>query len=737
MKWRRLWPWSLALAIPFVIALGARLSGSGEVFEANQVHLIDADSHYHAWRMIQAREHFPAGPPRHDPLIAFPEGYLQVWPPGFDYLGGILGVLYGAPPHGEAMARLGTLLVVLLGAMTILLLVFTLRRFVTALWAGLGGVILALWPLHIEYSRIGRIDHHVLEPLMTLLLLVLYFAAAHAPDRRRQWGAMLGLGLALGACFWLWPTAFFSVAVVGFLMLGHQLWRCPRPIAAAAFGIALCLAAPLCLAEPYRQSWALHTPSLFHLTLLATLALISLWLAGTRRFFRHRHISHPVRLTAIFLGAAALATLPLWGLVSSGEIDVLLHFGGRQGLWSMVLEQRPLFSLPWPHQLLLVTYLFFALPLLWSLSMLAPLPSPRRDEIRLYCAAAVIFTAAGLVQLRFLPLSLPLNALLIATGLAELHRRLLRLLRGHVRPGLRRLLGPALAMSALVLVWPAADYIFELKQMPSPRNKGVEQAARWIRQHPLPPRSAVLAPLGAGHPLVHLGRQAVVGSTLIAPQTEQANRETISFFITSDPKLARQIIQRRSVGRVLQTRLKLKTFVRLNRYLGRPLVVGSELDHYRRSMASRLTLDSGSATRIGPTILPAVGWLQHQWEQGPPGARPLVQVFKVVRGALLEGQATPGQEVRVHLPLLTNQGRPFIFWAAQVAGARGEFSLRIPYWTATPEAAELTRASRGGLPRTIPAGLATLTTATGAIPVEISESAVESGLTIPIRRLHP
>ncbi len=176
----------LALLLLFALAFAVRMSGHEEILDPPQTHLVDPDSHLHTWRMIRAAEAFPALPPWRESMLAHPDGVTLGWPPLLDYLGGGLAKISGAADApGEVVARLGTLLVVTLGALTALVAFLLARRFAGFGWSLLGGVLLALWPLHVEYSRVGRVDHHVLEPLITGLavLFALRAAAAHAEGR--------------------------------------------------------------------------------------------------------------------------------------------------------------------------------------------------------------------------------------------------------------------------------------------------------------------------------------------------------------------------------------------------------------------------------------------------------------------------------------------------------------------------------------------------------------------------
>ena len=84
------WLFIGAAAALVTIAIVCRWTGAPSVLDRDVVHLIDPDSHYHAWRMRRAADRFPLLASQHDAMINHPEGYWLYWPPGFDYLGGAL-----------------------------------------------------------------------------------------------------------------------------------------------------------------------------------------------------------------------------------------------------------------------------------------------------------------------------------------------------------------------------------------------------------------------------------------------------------------------------------------------------------------------------------------------------------------------------------------------------------------------------------------------------------------------
>src|SRR5262249_14656915 len=95
-------------------------------------------------------------------------------------------------------------------------------------------------PAHVELTRIGRVDHHVLEPTLVWGALALLLSAVRRDSVLR--GA--ACGLVLGLLFATSPTALLGAALVGGAALVLAP-RWPRVVSAPCFAAA---AAPAALA---------------------------------------------------------------------------------------------------------------------------------------------------------------------------------------------------------------------------------------------------------------------------------------------------------------------------------------------------------------------------------------------------------------------------------------------------------------------------------------------------------
>jgi len=666
---------ALALILLFVVALAPRLVDLHTVVDPPTPRLLDEQSHLNAWRMARALRHTPALPPARSPMLNHPRGAALRLPPGMPWLGGVAGRLAGLSP-GAGMGRLGTLLMALFGALAAVASAWFAWRYVSLPWALLAGVMLALWPAHIEYTRVGRLTPEALQSLVTLLATMWGLRALRC---RAMHVSVVG-GLLLGSMVWLWSGALLPLLLLGLgLTLAASVSSPPTGLPwMLAVALAACL--PLCLREPFRHTWSAMQPSVLHLVVLSGMLIVSL--VGS--WVRARMGPAP----RLGLCIAALLLLVL--------LPVLLL--GRE---SIVEPQQSLFDLRPAAIIVLLTHLALALPLLVWLANRMPLaPGPQREVMLLTLWAGALLLA-GSAHPYLLPLALSFTAPLCALGVAEAARRLYAALSARARPALLRLVRPATGVGALCLMWPAADYLVEprFRLAPPVDHAGVVQAALRLRGNP---GLAVMAPLEATATLLDVARARVLAlmprrldwsqdgqvqppapahQVLDGANGVDATRDTATFFTLTDPRRAQQLLRRRRIQLVLVPPFSTVAHAGYRRLLGRG-TQRIELFHFhRRTMAVRLFHDLGTGVQLRGEYLPAVHWLQHVWESRPRLEAQPTHLFRVVPGARLQGRVEPRALVQIRLPLVTGRGRPLEYADRRRADGQGRVAFRVPYWS--------------------------------------------------------
>lgn len=209
------WPrWTVALALLALLGLAwaARTSNRAQVFTPDGVVLGEFDPYYHVWRVFQTLRDYPRVPV-FDPAMNHPKGALVIWPPLFD-----LGIATAArlaghgPDDVAAVERLAAYVPALLGALSVLPVFLLAQRLLPdPRWALLATAVFAFTPIHVWYSRLGFVDHHVAVTLAQVLMLLAFL-----------WGLdLFRSGAAAGAA----PRALAVLAAVATLLAGLLVWN--------------------------------------------------------------------------------------------------------------------------------------------------------------------------------------------------------------------------------------------------------------------------------------------------------------------------------------------------------------------------------------------------------------------------------------------------------------------------------------------------------------------------------
>ncbi len=344
----------LSLTI-FAIALLMRLAGGA---------IPPFDDLYHLERITFSAKHLPRVlDPDPDRGVS---GLFCPWPPLYDVALG--GVVRGLGLRASGLGFVPPLFFALFtGCVT-----WFLTRY-GALAAATGGLTLALSPYLIGVSSRGHIDHHYVEPL--LLLAIVLFAS------RRQ-GIALGAAIAVAL---LVQTALFVAAGVAFVSI---FFSDDHREGAKAFAIAAAVVLLYRLTRPsgYPDSaWFLGYP---HVAMLSGAALACGLATRTSR-------------------AIALAAGGAIALITPQALVGLRFFGGDPWL-SSILEFQPMF-----HH---AGYAGTDIANLTGGALFAPLVWRRHRTVALF---AIVYLALALSSRRFLVVAIALFAVGGALFVAE------------------------------------------------------------------------------------------------------------------------------------------------------------------------------------------------------------------------------------------------------------------------------------------------------------------------------
>ena len=684
-----------ALAGVFGIALWTRLSVWHEVFVAGQVLTRDPDADYHLLRIARTLDQFPLVPV-FDSQLNWPDGGLCPWAPGFDALGALFAWLLGAGPELAEIERVVAFYPVLLGlamvgatiALVRHLLPAGVERDVAALAAG---SLVAVLPRAVTASSLGRVDHHVFEALIYVLLGSWALRAVRAATTRS----------ALPFGFELHGAAVITLAGSGFT--GSILYAG----LAAAIVIATRMSAPSETATPWIGSgapalgvsalalWLLYAPSIaqhgqawdfrlasqlqpalhaalaFGCGLAAVLSRVGAPDAPLRTRLKSRSVW--LAVVSVLAGAA------IWPWLGDGVWRDAYAWITTQDPWlASIAEFQPLFrSGDWRSLLDFNGWPGLLTPLLVpvALGVLA-----RHDRA---IAWAFGFWLIALLPLAWLRSRFATPATLgfaICGGLT-----LLAFTRVLARRSLP--VKPAFVSALLAVVILAADPATRamLQLRPARRPNAIESVTLTLGALPDPgPARGALVQWSHGHTVLRLGGRPVLSAGFGHWTGAEAFRASETFMQREVSELM-QLMDERRLGYVI-TGMN-APFPAPGDRMGdprKPFVVQDDrvvwnAPYFLARPLTPLIVGGSGDPELGiphiPTLMP-----QYVSVQGAPGMGfPLQRLwlYERVEGARLVGQAPPFAQVVAETPLAI-WGQPTTHRAWTRADADGRYELVLP-----------------------------------------------------------
>jgi asparagine N-glycosylation enzyme membrane subunit Stt3 len=494
----------VGLVLCLILLLGAYVRGLPRdvSYAAGSAVLTDGDSYYHLRRVEQTLARGGALP-MFDPELAHPHGMALQWHGGYDLpLAGVIALLCGTAPARSCLEQTAARSTPVIGTAGILL-VYALGAATAGPAVGLlAALSFAIHPWSAGSAQLGSVDHHVLEPLLPALWLLLL-------ARRRVWLAALACAWALAAV----PSALAPILATAVAALGAQLVLRTAPVraratlgldtdaaavAAAPLDVAPMLtltaafAIPLVLTSPFAARFDVNGLSLLHLCVLALAAALSY---GIERALRISLIA-TLRALGVALAIVAGVCFVLWPTLS--------RFSGSAGLWGEVAQLRSL-ALGFTGYAIctLVSLGLCAYAVLRARALDAPL-------LALLALLQPLTFLPGVFQMRYLmPASAPFAVMLafaLADGSAALRTRM-----RHERPRAQAL-AALVSLSVLVLALLPALQTVRAKPAPEWPNALIRVLARGRAAVAVHGRGALLADWRFGHHGLYFAGLPVVAS---------------------------------------------------------------------------------------------------------------------------------------------------------------------------------------------------------------------------------
>ncbi len=726
------------LAAVALLALAVRALAWESVLLPDGRVLFDlGDAWYHARRAFFTFVHFPFVL-LWDPLLNHPQGAAVPWPPLYDFALAAVARFFGEtqPSFERAVAWVPPACGVLSALAT-----FAAARALAGSTLALGAAtLLALIPVHVEYSHVGNIDHHAAASFLgaTLLALVLHVSRRDARGLRL---ASLSLGLALvrAVLILTWTGGVIyvglgdaSLALVA-LLEGRSDLLAAQGLSAAASALLLAPEAVVSGTSFGGAYSAVELSRLQPLALLA-LALVTLAVAGAERLRPAASaLGRVLRAAALAAGVLALAARPIGlGQELSGAGEFLAKqddWGGRN------VEQFPIFTgRLGVHAIARYGFLAYAIPLAPLAALAAARERRRREPALILAGFSAVLGALAIFQMRYGNEFAPGGAVAFALGLSFLGRLAARHLRLSDRWGAAL----AAALAALLIAPPVLgrdlpEAVASLRALGARSARGEDAAldspvgslyrfAEEIRrvtpdttgflQVGQPVEYGILVHPNVGHLIHYVARRATPADNF-GPYAGKANFEAVRRFF-------RLGLEDDAVAEA--RRLRVRYVLTMDYDVPIP-----------NSLLERLQREDG----LKRDQLPR--WSHFRLvTEGPRGGRSLregfglpldphavpYKLFEVVEGAVLEAHAAPGTPVAASATIRTPIGRTFVYEAEGSAGPDGVARLRVPYPTTTDAPA------RPVAPWRVRVG-------DSAVAVAVPEQAVENGEVVVVPRSGP
>ena len=668
------------LAALLLLAFAARVFNSGDgLVGAGEVRVARSDASYHARRALYTFANFPEIL-WFDSYLAWPDGAPVPMPPLYDWALGAAARAFGASERG--FERFLAWSPPVLGTLALVPVFAAGRRLAGRRVGLLAAGILAVVPLHAEYSRVGNADHHAWVALLSACWLALIVRSLGNGEDRTAVVASLR-AVVVAAVLLSWSGSLLLVAVAEGGALAAWLWRGgDRPLriqAWAAVG-ASALVAPWVAAAPTPLGgpFASTTLSWLHPTALLGLAALVAVLAAAERRRRSRHTAERALRAAtlgLLIAGVLMVSLPVWDALAPGARFVAGEDVWRdrnpeqQALYGDLWGARP--GVGWPHKH------YGAFAYLIPVAPLALVPLLRNAARRPAAVAlGVWYVALGtlaVLQLRYgnefaIPAALAFALLLdgasrwFATRVPLLHRREGLVVVG----GAALLMAPAftahyqsrIPTAFAKLTAPASearslDFNDALTRLMVALRGATPETGGFLDSGS--PEYGVLVRPALGHITLFRGRRATPAGNF-GPYLDAEKLALVMdfYFRTDSASDARELLRALDV-----------------RYLV------TEPDRPTRAGFVRNLHDHDGAIRSeGPGLFRLV-------TESPArsGATGTYKVFEFVRGADLRVETAPDSLVRAEIPLVTPTGRGFWFRTQTRAGPTGGARLFLPYST--------------------------------------------------------
>lgn len=661
----------------------------------NGIVLPGYDEYYHMRRILFTVSHFP-NTLWFDSYLNYPHGFEITWPPLFDQISAAFCVALGQ--HSKPGVELAASFVpLIIGIIAIVVVYYIVRELFDHKVALLAAFMTALAPYYLLYSMFAAMDHHCLEVLLFLIILLCMIMAISREEKRSFFTFASGVAMAGLAYTWqgadIYLAVFLLYAAVQMtldLKEGKSFKETATTLL-SAFAIAFILVLPF-----WNTAWlyaSLHGIGAIIIALCIMFAIA--YITATRKMSWKAFPLSILFISALFAVLSQLAGgfFVVGSLIQSG---VEYIWGGE--MIGKIGEAEPLIYDA--ETFSMVAFSMLGLNLLFSLGgIVASLiyirrstgPKRRGQTLLLIWIVATLILTLG--QSRFLYVSTITMGILISIllffllDIANEKRK-----EAELAPSARNsrlLAGLLFLLLVLPTAWDAAA--FAESSPPAIADDWVE-ALGWLKENSnttsffeTPQKVAeysVMSWWDYGNWVLYLAERPVVANNFQVGVADAAK-----FYLSENEEEATAVLDRRGSRYIIaDNKLIYGKLASLTTWANEDLSSYIREEDYGSQLAA-IPQEKLFNTTLGKLYLfdgAGTGHFRLIYESktfvgsNPPKSE--VKIFEYVPGALIKVRTGPDQKVGALLNMTSNQRRDFIY--VNEGTLNGDsFEIRVPYST--------------------------------------------------------
>ncbi len=674
-----------------VFSLLLRLFAGRSSLTENGVLLPGYDEYYHMRRIIYTASHFP-NTLWFDSYLNYPEGFDVTWPPLFDQISAALCMALGQHTK-EGMEMTASFTPIIIGIIAVLAVYYTVRELFDHKVALLASFMAALTPYYLLYTRFAAMDHHGLEVLFVLIILLFLTMAICRKEKRYLFACLAGGAMAALAYTWLGAGIYLGIFLLyGAVKMALDLkegesFKETVTTLLVSFAFALILVLPF-----WNSSWL---SSSFRAIAGMIVALCIMY--AIANLIAKKNLSwkaFPLSLLILLLLFALLSQLPggFFGLGAVVRYGFEYIWGG--GMIGKIAEAQPLIFDT--KSFSRVAFSLLGLNILLSLGGIAALimhiirsHGAKREGRILLLVWAVSTLILTFGQSRFLYISTISMGILISILFFYILDLAGKRLKENGQKTPRILAAALLLLLILPTVWQATS--FSLNSSPAVAGDWQESLV-WLKENSnttsffaspeKTPEYSVMSWWDYGNWILYLSERPVVANNFQVGVADAAK-----FYLSESEQEATAVLDERGSRYII-----VDYDLIFSKLAGLTSWANEDIDSYRKREKNGSQSIIQPLGRFNNTTLAKLYFLdgsntdhfrliyESKTSFGERPAKSKVKIFEYVPGALIKVRAGPDQRIIALLNMTSNQGRPFVYVnEAELKG--GSFEVRVPYST--------------------------------------------------------